>query len=193
MPASDVYLVRLRLIFLGRDTYIYAESPPVTISEGTTAGSRAYVMRFCSLRSHFLLLLTRKIFVLHNVGQDPRIFQQAELFRWLVKADLRLGACLSVDMYKSAKTASPVPGDGDGAITDEGGAHELSTKSPPDVAYDEGIAEANAVLNMAGFENVNVSQNSPEPLEPPVPGEISRKFATDVFPERHLLMGVTQR
>lgn len=128
--------------------------------------------------------------MLHDLEQDPRLFQQAELFRWLVKTDIRLAACLSMDMYKSAINENVDTGRGDGAINGDGGADGCSTKNPPDVEYDEGMTEANAASSIAGFDYINVSQTS---SEPPRPGEISRKFTTDVFPERHLLMGITQR
>ncbi len=143
-----------------------------------------------------VILLTRKFCLLQNLEQGPRLIQQAELFRWLVKTDIRLAACFSVDMYRSAstedgntplrETASPVVGGSDGAINGGGGAVQLSTKRPPHVVYDEGVAEAST----AGLGHINGLGNSPEP---PPPGRMSRKFAADILPECQLLGKIAQR
>lgn len=128
------------------------------------------------------------------------MFQQAELFRWLVKTDIRLAACMSMDMHKSAvnengdspspATATSVPGCGYGAVDGGDGADDFSTENPRHVVYDEERVEENAASEMTGFGCINISRSS---WEPPPPGENSLKFAADVFPECQLLTSVTQR
>ena len=151
-----------------------------------------------SLSAAVDLLLTPEFCLLHHLEQDPRIFQKAELCRWLVKTDIRLAACFSMDMHKGAinengdspspATATSVSGS-DGVVNGGDEAGGVSTTSPH-VVYDEGMGEANAVSAASGFDYINISRNS---SEPPPPGEISRKFAADVFPECHLLTSVTER
>ena len=69
-------------------------------------------------------------------------------------------------------------------------ADEPSTKKTQHMLFHGGMALADAADKITEFDYINLSQNSPEP---PPPGEMSRKFAADVFPDCHLLMGVTQR
>ena len=127
-----------------------------------------------------------------HAEQDPRIFHRAELCRWLLKTDIRMSACFSMDMHdKDTFTESgnsPLLGLGaapsssggaGGAISSGEGGDELPNR-PPHVVYDR---------RMCRF-GYKVLENSEEP---PPPGEMSRKFAAEVMPECQLLMKAMQR
>jgi len=146
-----------------------------------------------------LCFVCRKI-VTYFTEQDPRIFQQAELCRWLLKTDIRMSACFAMDMHQqgafkekrytpSAGSASSGPVGGGGTIKVGDRDDELSMARPPHAMCDEGEAEENAARNNCRHGS-NVLDSAPQP---PPPGEMSRKFAADVSPECHLLLNATQR
>ncbi len=123
--------------------------------------------------------------------QDSRVFQQAELCRWLLKTDIRLAACFSIDMLDNGALNQNVNitlpgsafsgrGGGYGATDGGGGGGRLSGNSRPHVMYDEHEAT----------ETDSCMETSPEP---PHPGEMSHRFAAQVLPECQMLMNVTQR
>jgi len=155
------------------------------------SGQRSFmnIVQFCSPHS-----IDSEGSLLPNLQQDTRSIQQADLLRWLVKTDIRLVACAAMDMRKSEsnengdttsrEAVSPVSDDE--TIDGGDGAHELSTKRPPHVMYDEGVV---VEANTAGL-----GSTMPPHSEEFLPlGELSQKFAADALPECQLLSSLTQR
>jgi len=133
----------------------------------------------------------------HDLGQDPKLFHQDELCRWLLKTDLRLAACFSMDMHDKGAfketSTPPVPGPAYSANSGGRGGGELSTSIPPHLVYDDAVAVAVAEERIArevcGFGYKRL-ENTPEP---PPPGERSLKLAAAVLPDFRMLMKGTER
>eukprot|EP00903_Cladosiphon_okamuranus_P014222 g13213.t1 len=132
----------------------------------------------------------------HSLSKEPKLLQQAELCRWLLKTDIRLAACFSLDMQNMGFFAQP-PGvadsgsrfasepDGDGNVS-------LSSNGPPHVVYDE-VPETgpdSPAERIVMLRQTNEMMDTL--LEPPPPGPMSLKFAAQVMPDVNLMLTATQ-
>eukprot|EP00752_Nemacystus_decipiens_P005075 g4606.t1 len=139
-----------------------------------------------------------------NLVKKPRPIPQAELCRWLLKTDIRLSACFSMDMQNNgffgdlrkagARTpcSQPRPDSGEGPASgyhDDGG-QGVPSSNPPHGGYSD-VPGAEAELNEPAPRICWLRQLSGT-AEPPPPGPISQKFAARVLPDMNLMMHVTQ-
>lgn len=143
-----------------------------------------------------------------TLSQQTRPIQLAELCRWLLKTDIRLSACFSMDMQNTGffggqskveeQTASsgsgPGLGSGSGSASgsDGDGIGDILPSRSPTEACDEVSG------TLAGLATPAPRVCWRRPLsctlaEPPPPGSISQTFAARVLPEMRLMTHVTQR
>ncbi|CAM9279340.1 unnamed protein product, partial [Ectocarpus sp. 8 AP-2014] len=143
------------------------------------------------------------------MAKEPRLIHQKDLCRWLLKADIRLTACFSVDMLDKGafnEDSSDVgryarwEGDGSPPGEDGGGPQDVgATRNPglsarPHVVYDEGKGGASPMTG-AGAANTPTCfslRSFDQSTEPPPPGEMSLKFAAELLPECDLMVHATQ-
>lgn len=127
--------------------------------------------------------------------QEPRLIPQDELCRWLLKTDIRMAACFSLDM-QNLGVFGQVPGasdSGSGSSASEprgDGNVGLSSNSPPHVVYDD-VPETGPDSPAARIILLRRMGNSL--TEPPPPGPMSQKFASQIMPDVNLMMAATQR
>lgn len=138
--------------------------------------------------------------------QEPRPIRKDELCRWLIKTDIRVSACFSMDMQTSGFFAnlskggiqSPctgpetATGSGSGSEFGSNSSRDLSSRDPPHVLYD-GVPETGAGLNTSA-PRICWHRHSSGTLEaPPPPGPMSQKFAAKLVPDLNLMMHAIQR
>ena len=132
-----------------------------------------------------------------SLQQEPRLIQQADLCRWLLKTDIRMAACFSLDMQNNGFGCAPEPGPAPGSASEEPGCDgsvdlSANTTSQPHVVYDE--VPATGADSPAARTAVMLRQMPGATLaEPPPPGPMSQKFAAEVLPDVNLMMHATQR
>ena len=112
---------------------------------------------------------------LRHLPKNPKVFQQAELCRWLLKTDIRMHACFSMDMHDKGALnehrITPMPGAAP-SVSGGGAGGGQGCTSPLHVVYDEGVAEEITARKICGF-GYKVLENTPEP---PPPGRGARSL-----------------
>lgn len=199
--------------FVGRETLLTFHHVLVENDDARSDTRRRQwfvaVPRACSLET-----FPMPVFVLRMpfLRQQTRPIQLAELCRWLLKTDIRLSACFSMDMQntglfgglskveaqttlsESGSEPGSGPGSGPGpASTSTGdGGEGTSSSSLPHGGKDESPGTG------PGVDTPTPRVCWRRPLsgtlaEPPPPGSISQKFAAHVLPDLRLMSHVVQR
>ena len=128
--------------------------------------------------------------------------------RWVLKTDLRMAVCFSLDMLNTGvfekappgSESGPGPGlgsasepDGEGTVDPSSNSNNNNnSNSPPHWVLDEMPSERpdspQARLTMLRQMTDCVALESPPP-----PGPMSRKFAAEVLPDVNVMMHASQR
>lgn len=140
-----------------------------------------------------------------SLPQKPRPIPRAELCRWLLKTDIRLSACFSMDMQNNgffgdlskagtqAPRSRPRSESGEGSPSDDDSRGPALSSSPPHGGGYNGVPGTEAGLVTPAPRICWLRQLSGTLAEPPPPGPISQQFAARVLPDVSLMMHVTQR
>ncbi|CAM9794065.1 unnamed protein product [Ectocarpus sp. 4 AP-2014] len=145
-----------------------------------------------------------------TMAKEPRLVHQKDFCRWLLKADIRLTACFSMDMLDkgafnddSSDVGRYARWEGDGSSPGEGGGvgpQDIgATRNPglsaqPHVVYDE-VKGGSSPMTGVGAANTPTCfslRSFDQSTEPPPPGEMSLKFAAELLPECDLMVHATQ-